>query len=210
MHAAATTSQVLLICSPRLSAIAPRQTAAANATPAQNRWPRIFLRPEAAAAGVEVAGGISEFLQPAQSRTGADAGAQRHFVNRVRVLVHGPDVTGAGARVAHEDNEITSLRIPQAAELNRAGFRLPAILCRGPELPHDGPIIVIVREVQVAGIRDLINHAWLESSDANHTDGDKAGDRADQKREAYELAHARIRHRLGANPDHRSGRFRLR
>src|SRR5712692_10101879 len=64
MQAAASTSQVLLMCSPRFSAMAARQNAATTATAAQATKLRNLFKPREASADTDVPWGIQNFFRP--------------------------------------------------------------------------------------------------------------------------------------------------
>src|SRR5215467_11478753 len=101
------------MCSPRLSAMAARQKAAAIATAPQSRCPKNFFNSHEAPACVEVVCGISELLQFAQSGKRADAPGKIHVDDGIPPRVHGSDVTSVAAGIAHQDDEKTVIRVPQ-------------------------------------------------------------------------------------------------
>src|SRR2546425_7713274 len=102
---------MLLICSPRLSAIPPRPKAARTHTAAHSR--RLKMRfMHSTLAGLR----SSELLQSAQHRGRVGAAREGDRVDHVPVLVHRADVTELVRLGAHEHNEIGSLRIPERAE----------------------------------------------------------------------------------------------
>src|SRR5579864_241672 len=110
---------MLLMGSPRWRATAARQNAAATAIAAQMAWVRSFFMCRRRG---------SELFQAPQRGLRVASRAQRHPGDRLPRLIHGSDVAHVVSGVTHQNDGVGTLRIRQTAELNSAGFALPAVL----------------------------------------------------------------------------------
>src|ERR1700684_1691786 len=139
MDTAATTSQMLLMGSPRSIAIPARQTAAASATAPHARYPRtLFTRMS-----------LLKRPQAAQQRIGTAAARELHRVHRLPVFVERADVRSSLAADAHQDNRIGAAGIGKRAVLRGAGLALPAVPGRDAEFEDHGAIVVAGSKIQV-------------------------------------------------------------
>src|ERR1700733_13588621 len=192
MDTAATTSQMLLIGSPRLMAIPARQTAAATATAPHARYPRtLFTRMS-----------LLKPLQAAQQRIAAGAVRELYRVDRLPVLVERADVSGFLADGAHQDNGIGATRIGKRAVLRGAGLALPAVPHWRAELADHGPVIVARGQVQVGLVFGRVDDARARRSTVQ-VHYEIGGYDAHHQRAAHQPENVRIGLGFEANSDHR-------
>src|ERR1035437_5582271 len=169
---------MLLMCSPRLSAIAPRQNAAAAAMAAQSRWPSIFTFLRV----------YLKLFESAQQglRTGI------YGVDGMPVLVHSADVGHAALVPSHQDHGILARRIAQRAVENGADFLL-AIRDRRAQFLRDAGIVVMTAQIGKRLVVAREGDALPQFSHPRHVDGqqiedNRTGHRAEDQLEGAAVA----------------------